>query len=89
MKYREEDENYEIMRGSRSQSNNSFYLNTVKTKRGNFIVRQELSSYTLECNAKCGMIFNMCLIILFLLVGIPIIILSNNTIEYEIPYTDW
>jgi len=57
--------------------------------RGNFILRQELASYTQECNPKCGIICNICLIILFLASGLPVIFWTKNDIEYRQTYTDW
>lgn len=58
-------------------------------KRGNFILRQELVSYTQECTPKCGIISNICLIILFLAAGLPIIFSTQNKIEFEQIYTNW
>jgi hypothetical protein len=57
--------------------------------RGNFILRQELNSYTPECNPKCGIIFNIVLALIFIGAGIPIILLANNTHEHIITYTNW
>ncbi len=58
-------------------------------KRGNFILRQELVSYTQECNPKCGIVCNICLIILFLAAGLPIIFWTQNEVEFKQVYTDW
>jgi len=57
--------------------------------RGNFILRQELKSYTPECNTKCGIILNLILMIFFLAAGIPIIVSSNQSEEYYFNYTNW
>ncbi len=58
-------------------------------QRGNFILRQELKSYTPECNAKCGIIFNSILMLLFICSGIPILVSSNQSEEYSFKYTNW
>ncbi len=58
-------------------------------KRGNFILRQELISYTQECSPKFGIICNISLMILFLAAGLPIILLTQNEIEFKQVYTDW
>lgn len=57
--------------------------------RGNFILRQELKSFTPECNAKCGIIFNFALMIAFISIGIPILVSSNQSEEYKFDYTNW
>ncbi len=53
------------------------------------ILRQELESFTPNCNLKCAMICNFILMLLFLTFGIPIVALSNSIIEYEYDYTEW
>ena len=56
-------------------------------KRGNFILRQELKSYTPECNAKCGIISNFIFMICCLSIGIPSVIYSKQHKEIKIDYT--
>lgn len=58
-------------------------------KRGNKILRQELQSYTFECNPKCGIIFNLSLIFVLLATGVPIILLTRNLKEFKFPYSNW
>ncbi len=58
-------------------------------KRGNCILRQELESYSLECNPRNGIICNIFLIIIFLICGLPIILLTKNHVEFKFQYTDW
>ena len=48
------------------------------TKRSNFILRQELKSYTPESNAKCGIISNFIFMICCLSIGIPSVIYSKQ-----------
>ena len=57
--------------------------------RGNFVLRQELNSYTPECNTKCGIIFNLFLMIFFLAAGVPILVSSHQSEEYYFNYTNW
>ena len=61
----------------------------VQKKRGNFLFRQELKSYTPECNPTCAIIFNVFTMLIFLALGLPILVYSNSIQEYEINYTDW
>jgi hypothetical protein len=58
-------------------------------KRGNKILRQELESYTFECNPKCAIIFNLSLIFLLLATGVPIILLTKNLKEFKFSYSNW
>jgi hypothetical protein len=81
------EENYDILQKSNSQSP-SMSMKVYK-KRGNFILRQELRSYTPECNSRCGIIFNLVLLFVFLAAGIPIIYYSKQVVEYIEVYTDW
>ncbi len=53
------------------------------------ILRQELKSFTPNCNLRCAIICNLIMIILFASFGIPIIILSYNSEEYSVDYTNW
>lgn len=53
------------------------------------ILRQEMNNYTPFCNVTCSIYCNLCLIIFFLALGIPIIIMSNSVKEYYVDYTDW
>jgi hypothetical protein len=57
-------------------------------KRGNFILRQELNNYTIDCTMNCSIIFHVILFLVFFGFGIPII-LSAGSIEEEIQYDDW
>jgi len=63
--------------------------NTLPEKRGNIFFRQELTSITPDCRAKCSLFGNFLLILIFLGLGIPIVILQNGTYENKIEYTDW
>lgn len=76
--------NYEAFIPSRSKSPELI----KRPKRGNFILRQELNAYNPECSPKCGIIFNTFLLVITFSLGIPIIFLSRNTVEFTIPYTD-
>jgi len=60
----------------------------VHEKRGNFIFRQELSSFTPECNAKNALCCNFFMVVMFAGVGIAIIFSSNAISEYRLDYTD-
>ena len=59
----------------------------VKIKRGNFILRQELRKINPECSPKCGILVNSVLMVLLLSLGVTILIMSQNILEYKIPYT--
>lgn len=73
-----------------SYSFKSSSLKKIKiAKRGNYVLRQELVSYTQECNPKCGVICNIFLTIIFLVVGLPILLMTQNQKEYLFKYTDW
>ena len=56
-------------------------------KRGNFILRQEINSYTPSFNVRCGIITNLVFLIVAVGLGTPMIILANNTNEIRIEYT--
>jgi hypothetical protein len=58
-------------------------------KRGNKILRQELESYTFECNPKCAIIFNLSLVFILLATGVPIILLTKDLKEFKFPYSNW
>jgi hypothetical protein len=58
-------------------------------KRGNFIVRQELSNLTLECNFTTAITCNIVLFIIFLILGFPIYNSAAQSIEYSFDYTNW
>jgi hypothetical protein len=60
-----------------------------RKKRGNFLLRQELRSYTPECNPTVGIIFNAIVTLIFLGLGFPMTILSEGMQEYQIDYTGW
>jgi hypothetical protein len=70
-----------------SDQNN--HIPTEKKKRGNFLFRQELHSFTPECNPTFGIIFNSIAILFFLGLGLPTIILAEANKEYEINYSGW
>jgi len=53
------------------------------------ILRQELESFTPNCNLKCALICHTIIIILFIAFGVPIIVQSNSLIEYSADYTNW
>jgi hypothetical protein len=63
--------------------------NINRKKRGNFLLRQELKSYTPECNPTCGIIFNISIMFVFLALGIPIILFSEQIVEIKKDYTKW
>lgn len=60
-----------------------------KKKRGNFIFRQELSSYTPECNPKCGIIFNLILFSILSSIGLFSYFKTKNIFEFKYDYTNW
>ena len=62
--------------------------NKLPKKRGNFIFRQELTNLTPECNAKCAIICNLILMILFFTFGGIIISSSQGIIEISQEYTN-
>ena len=70
------------------QDNISNNFNKIKKKRGNFILRQEINSYTPSCNPKCGIISNFIFMICCLGIGIPQVIYSKKYLEYKINYTN-
>lgn len=82
----ENEEKYESLNPSNKSSQ---YDKSLRPLRGNFIFRQELKSYTPECNSKCGIICNSFLVLIFLSIGLPIVFLSHKIKEYEIDYTYW
>ena len=82
----EEKENYYNFQYSKSHSSGASMRS--KIKRGNFILRQDLKSYTPEFNAKCGIIFNSFLFIIFLSIGVLITLYANQIIEHKILYTN-
>jgi hypothetical protein len=53
------------------------------------ILRQEMESFTPNCNVKCAIICNLILIVLFIVLGASIIASSNGIIEYSVDYTNW
>lgn len=57
-------------------------------KRGNVVTRQELSSLTPKCDSNCAITFNLVLMVLFLIFGIPIIITGNEIVEFSQDYTN-
>jgi len=80
------EESYQNLKHSKSPS--LFNSLKMKPKRGNFILRQDLDSYTPECNPKNGILLNLLLLSIFLGAGIPLTYFSNQVIEIKIPYTD-
>jgi hypothetical protein len=60
----------------------------VMKKRGNFILRQELKSFTPGCGPRTSIFCNLLVVLVFCLVGFPIIMLKKNIKEYKISY-DW
>jgi hypothetical protein len=58
-------------------------------KRGNFLVRQEISNLTIECNFKVAITCNVALFFIFLALGIPIYNSAQNSVEYSYDYTNW
>ncbi len=58
-------------------------------QRGNFILRQELSDFTPECNIMCSIYFDIALFFLLILFSIPLIMSSNSTGEHIHRYDYW
>jgi hypothetical protein len=58
-------------------------------KRGNFILRQELRDYTVECSSKIAIIFNLLLFMLFMMFGVPIVLSSENILVTTVRYDIW
>jgi hypothetical protein len=58
-------------------------------KRGNFILRQELTTLTPDCNVKCSIICNLVLMIIFFVFGGSIIGSANSVVEVVTEYTNW
>lgn len=74
---------------SSSQSSSSLESHESETHlRGNVVMRQELKSFTPNCNIRCGVIVYIVLIILFLSFGLPIIIISNRIKTVSLDFTD-
>jgi hypothetical protein len=73
----------------KQQNGSNLSIKKEVKKRGNFIVRQELKSYTPECNPRCVIIFNSILILIFCAAGVPIVMFSQSEINYHFDYTDW
>jgi hypothetical protein len=73
--------NTEMMR------NNSEYIRAKK--RGNFILRQELKDYTIECTSKVSIFFNILLFLLFMVFGVPIVMSSENIMTTQVRYDRW
>lgn len=63
-------------------------LSKVK-KRGNFVLRQELSNFTIQCNLKVAIACNIILFLIMGIIGIPIYNSANNSIILVTNYTDW
>jgi hypothetical protein len=60
-----------------------------RKKRGNFLLRQELSSFTPDCNPTVAIVFNVIVTLVFLGLGFPMILLSEGIKEYQFDYTGW
>jgi len=58
-------------------------------KRGNFILRQEINSLTIFCTFKVALFFNIFLFLVFNILGIYIVLSSENIKEYSIKYDNW
>ena len=52
------------------------------------LLRQELKSYTPECNAKCSIIIDLIVMVSSLSIGIILIYYSKKNTEIEIDYTN-
>ncbi len=63
------DENEEPQDQNEEHNESEMELPQVHEKRGNFIFRQELSSFTPECNAKNALCCNFFMMIMFAGVG--------------------
>ncbi len=57
--------------------------------RGNFILRQELKNLSTGCSAKCAIICNLILMVIFAIVAIPNFYSFNNSFEYSFDYSMW
>jgi hypothetical protein len=58
-------------------------------KRGNFLLRQDISNLTLECNFTTAITCNIVLFIIFLILGFPIYNSAARSIEYSLDYSNW
>lgn len=80
------------MSSSSSQSSSSLKSHSNRDSkpllRGNIVLRQELKSYTPNCNIKFAIFSYVILIILFLAFGLPILIISSKIIEVSMDFTD-
>jgi hypothetical protein len=83
----EEVDNYFKYHNSKSQSVGSSQSKT-KVTRGNYILRQELNSYTPECNPVCGIIFNSFIFIIFIAIGIVFTYFGELVQELKFDYTN-
>jgi hypothetical protein len=62
---------------------------TKVKKRGNFLLRQEISNLTVECNFKIAITCNIVLFVIFLILGFPIYNSATDSVEYALDYTQW
>ena len=56
--------------------------------RGNVVFRQELKSLSPKCDAVFAIVVNILLICVFLTFGVPILVYSNNMLEYKQSYSN-
>lgn len=66
---------------------NSEYIRAKR--RGNFILRQELKDYTLECTSKVSIFINILLFLIFMVFGVPIVLSSENIMYIKVRYDRW
>jgi hypothetical protein len=78
---------------NRSYKNDSIIRNQSELararKRGNFLLRQEIKSWTIECSTKVSLYLNLVLFLIFMFFGVYIAVIASNIIEVELKYDKW
>lgn len=64
-------------------------IQSKKASCTDLILEQNLNSYSPNCDIKCSLICNFILASLFIVLGVPIVVLSGQVIEQTIDYTNW
>ncbi len=64
-------------------------LHKKENPRGNILFRQELTSITPQCSPTCALLCNLLLVVIFMVLGFPIVIAQNKVFEKKIDYTNW
>ena len=68
---------------------NNQRANAELEPRGNFILRQELRNLSPSCSARCAIVCNLILMILFGIIAIPNFYSYNNSFEFSFDYSSW